>query len=276
MNKLIFAGLNRLWKDKAFWVCFLVMFALGVYLPAGTYADSMRFNFVFSPDSLFLQYTPFVCLTAPIFVSLYLGVDYSDGAIRNKMMVGRTRTEIYMANWTVCVIGSLLLCLASAVPSTILGLLLPGTVITPPMAILSTAALSIFVVVGITSVYVMVSMLCQNKAVSAVGCLVVVILLFFAAMTVTSALSAPPTFENMVSFVDGKMVTESDVPNPAYLTGTKRAVYEFLDDFLPVDQALQCANIEIENPLRLALCGVGITLASILAGLGLFGRKDLK
>lgn len=276
MNKLIFAGLSRLWKDRAFWVCFLGMFALGVYLPVGNYFDSIKYKFEFCPDTLFLQYAPFVCLAAPIFVSLYLGVDYSDGTIRNKMMVGRTRNQIYMANWTVCVIGSLLLCLASAVPSTILGLLLPGTFINPLTAILSTAVLSIFLVAGITSIYIMVSMLCQNKAVSAVTCLVIVMGLYFAAMMINGALSEPPTFENMVSFVDGKMVTESGIPNPAYLTGTKRAVYEFLHDFLPVDQALQCANIGVANPLRLALCDVGIILASTLAGLGLFSRKDLK
>lgn len=276
MNKLIFAGLSRLWKDRAFWVCFLVMFALGVYLPVNNYMESIRYEFEFCPDMLLLQYAPFVCLTAPIFVSLYLGVDYSDGTIRNKMMVGRTRHEIYMANWVVCIIGSLLLCLASAVPGTVLGLLLPGTFINPPMAIVSAAVLSVFVVVGITSIYIMVSMLCQNKAVSAVACLVVVILLFFAAMMVTGALSEPPTFENMVSFVNGEMVVDNGTPNPAYLTGTKRAIYEFLDDFLPVNQALQCAQIEIANPLRLALCGAGIAIASTLAGLGLFSRKDLK
>ena len=85
--------------------------------------------------------------------------------------------------------------------------------------------------------------------------------------------------QNLVQFgavVLLAQIADDSVPNPAYLTGIKRAVYEFLNDFLPVNQAIQCAGMGITNPLRFALCDLGISLASIFAGLGLFARKDLK
>ena len=39
-----------------------------------------------------------VVLLSSILTGLYLGTDYSNGTIRNKLTVGRTRIEIYFAN----------------------------------------------------------------------------------------------------------------------------------------------------------------------------------
>ncbi len=276
MNKLLFAGFARLKKDLAFWVCFLGMLGMGVFLPVGQYFDSIKYNTVPMPDNLIFNYVPFVCLAAALFISLYLGVDYSDGTVRNKVMVGRTRKEIYMANWVVCVLGTLLLCLAFAVPATALSLLLLGACKAPAIAFVTTAALSVLTAVAISSVYTLVGTLCQNKAVISAACLLIVFALYIFAMMINGALSQPPTLEGMVTLTENGMEVDQGTPNPAYLTGAKRAVYEFLDDFLPVNQGIQCANMQIAHPLRFSLCDVGITLVSILAGLWLFGRKDLK
>lgn len=277
MNKLVFAGFARLKKDLAFWACFLGMLVMGIYAPVRSYMDGIAYHFTPSLGGNIFGFAPFICMVAAIFISLYLGTDYSDGAIRNKLMVGRTRNEIYMSNWLVCVTGALLLCLAYAVPATVLSLLLLGPAQATAGAFLMVGLLSALVAAAISSVYVLVSMACQHKAVTSVVCLVIAIVLFIAAMTISNALSQPPTYEGMVTFTENGMETLDDsVPNPAYLTGTKRAVYEFLNDFLPVNQAIQCNSMEVANPLRFALCGLGIILASIFGGLGLFARKDLK
>lgn len=277
MNKLVFAGFARLKKDLAFWVCFLGMLVMGVYLPVAQYFDSLRYNTVFAPDDLIFNYTPFICIVAAVFISLYLGVDYSDGTIRNKIMVGRTRNEIYMSNWVVCVTGTLLLCLAFAVPATVISIFLLGAAKAPAMAFVATALLSILVAIAVTSIYVLVSMLCPNKAVASTICLIIPIALFVAATVINGALSEPPTYEGMVTITEnGFEIADDSIPNPAYLTGAKRAVYEFFNDFLPVNQAIQCAGMGITNPLRFALSDLGIILASIFGGLALFQRKDLK
>lgn len=275
MNKLVFAGFARLRKDLAFWVCLLFMMALGVYIPVTNYIDSIQYNYQYT-GSLVFNYSPIVCFTTAVLISLYLGVDYSDGTIRNKMMVGRTRNEIYLANWIMSMTATLLCILAFAVPCTALTLCFHGLFQGTATAWVMTALISILVAVGMSSVYVMVSMLFQNKAVSAVICLVIVIAVFVLGMLIGGALSEPPTYENYMMIVDGEMVIGDDTPNPHYLTGFKRDVYEFFDDFLPVSQAVQCASMAVGNPLRVTLCALGITLASTLGGLGLFSRKDLK
>lgn len=278
MSKLVFAGFARLRKDLAFWICFLGMLAMGAYAPIRTYQNGIAYKFSPLIDGEIFGSAPFICMVAAVFISLYLGVDYSDGTIRNKMMVGRTRSEIYMANWVVCVTGSLLLCLAYTVPATALSLLLLGPALESASAFVTAALLTALVAAVVSSIYVLVSMLCQNKAITAVGCLVIAIALFIAAMMIINALSEPPTLAGMVTFSaeEGMQISDESVPNPAYLTGTKRAVYEFFNDFLPVNQGIQCNSLKIASPLRFALCGLGIILASISGGLWLFSRKDLK
>ncbi len=102
MNKLVFAGFARLKKDLAFWVCFWGMAALGVYLPVAQYFDSLRYNTVFAPDDLVFNYTPFICIAAAVFISLYLGIDYSDGSKRDYRRYGGGRAGYRYGYSRVC------------------------------------------------------------------------------------------------------------------------------------------------------------------------------
>ena len=64
--------------------------------------------------------------------------------------------------------------------------------------------------------------------------------------------------------------------NPNYLTGTKRQIYEFLQDFTPGGQALQLAGLQAEHPAQLALYSGMILLLTTCCGILVFRRKDLK
>ena len=53
-------------------------------------------------------------LVAAVFISLFVGSEYSDGTIRNKLVVGHSRMRIYLANLIVCSIACVLISLAYA------------------------------------------------------------------------------------------------------------------------------------------------------------------
>ena len=40
-----------------------------------------------------------------LFVSFFLSAEYSDGTIRNKLMVGHKRKEIYLVNFVTCLLA---------------------------------------------------------------------------------------------------------------------------------------------------------------------------
>lgn len=64
--------------------------------------------------------------------------------------------------------------------------------------------------------------------------------------------------------------------NPRYLSGTKRQVFLFADDFLPGGQQLQIGSGGAGEPWKLMGYSVIITAGVTAAGVLLFRRKDLK
>ena len=70
-----------------------------------------------------------------------------------------------------------------------------------------------------------------------------------------------------------------DIPNPNYLTGTKRAVYQFLHDFLPSGQNMQVSVFSVQKEMHTALMclyAAVVTLGTNAVGMILFQRKDIK
>ena len=119
-------------------------------------------------------------------------------------------------------------------------------------------------------------MLCQSKAHSATVCILLAFALLIFGFYITSALNEPEYYEAYSATVDGITVSEPEESNPHYVSGTKRQVYEFLQEFTPGGQLFQVANMDAEHPARLALYSSAILLLSTCCGIVVFRRKDLK
>ena len=102
-------------------------------------------------------------------------------------------------------------------------------------------------------------------------------MLMFSAF-IFSELSNPEMWEEYV-YVDeetGEIVTEPAEPNPFYVSGTKREVYEFLMLFLPSGQTFLIAGGELSHAGEMAAYSVLIVIASSAAGMYFFQKKDIK
>lgn len=82
MSKLLKAGFFRLKKDTIFWV--FIFFSVGI---AGI--TLYRFYDANLPklDKLINEYIWYIGLFIAIFVSIFVGKEYSEGIIRNKIIV---------------------------------------------------------------------------------------------------------------------------------------------------------------------------------------------
>ncbi|MDE7242937.1 MAG: hypothetical protein K2O18_03025, partial [Oscillospiraceae bacterium] len=78
----------------------------------------------------------------------------------------------------------------------------------------------------------------------------------------------------VIDLVDGEMVSHME-PNPRYLQGKKREIYEFLVDFLPTGQATEYM-VMTAKPLLLSLYSAVIFLLSSAGGVAFFRKKDIK
>lgn len=276
MRKLLSADLYRLKKDRTFWFCMLAMSGIGVFEAVMQYIDKVRYGSeeYFLDDTLFV-YMILIAICSAIFGSLFCGTDYSDGTIRNKLIVGHTRSAVYCSNWIVHVAALLLMTLAYLIPAVTLGAVL----LEPPQAsvevILFFMFIGLFTILAYASVFLMLSMLITKKANAAVIALLVCILLFGLAIVIQGKLEAPEYISAYSLTVDGIEQTEPE-PNPKYLQPEARRVYQCLLELLPTGQSMELFIMNPVNPLFMVLSSIAVSVAATLSGIFLFRKKDLK
>ena len=275
MSKLLSANFLRLRRSRLFWAGMILMFVFGLLPVLSLYNMHVRYGYDTVLDSTLFSYAILIGLVTAIFTSLFVGTDYSDGTIRNKLIVGHTRIAIYLANLVTTGVAALLFCLSCLVSTLALGLPLLGA----PVAGLQTLCLLLFgsllLAVAFAAIFTMVGMVCSNKAAVAVICLVALMLLMIGSSWVVAMLAEPEFYENY-TLTDGEMEVIENVRNPRYPTGVWRDVLEFLNDFLPTGQSMQYGQMQVAHPWLLALWSFLIALGATLAGALVFRRKDIQ
>lgn len=285
MLKLLRANAGRLRSDKAFWVvmCGTVVYALFICFVAFYQKYISGSGFLITFDELFMYAYGLggsVNITIPaillgIFSSLFIGTEFSDGTIRNKIVVGRTRVELYLSHFLTCAAMGILInlsyfILVSVICIPVLGpLTLPADVLVPWLAAGTLSILSY------AALFTLLSMLVQNKTAVSITTLLTLFTAIFLVMLLIMRLGEPEYIEvyEMVDNAEGVMKT---IPNPLFLTPGPRAVVEFIIDLFPTGQSLQLSAQTAPRPLRMALCSLGMIVAANLAGIFFFQRRDLK
>lgn len=275
MNKLLSAALYRLRRDKAFWLCFLAMLAYAVLAMLGNCHAALRdtASFPYTLDMFYFVYAFPLGLLIAVSVSLLLGTEYSDGTIRNKLIVGHTRRDIYLANLLTNMISGSFLLLAGLLGG-LCGIPFLGTWKMGKM-IWVFLLVSILCTAAYAAIFTLIGMLCSNKAVSAVWSILLFLGLLVLAFNLYYSLAEPEAVNGVIITAEGMQMGDPK-PNPRYLTGFKREAYQFAMDFLPTGQCVQIEEQTVVHPIRMILSSLGITLAATLGGIAAFEKKDLK
>ncbi len=102
MNRSLFIGLRRLLSLKLYWIVLLG----GVLIYAG-YASSEPNTFDISRYTLFL-FCP-VAVISSLFTAYLVGTDYTDGMLRNRLIIGCERWRVYLSWMVVGLIGAFII-----------------------------------------------------------------------------------------------------------------------------------------------------------------------
>lgn len=276
MRDLLSANLLRLKKNYAFWGAMGVSFGLALATVIDVYRVAQTFGGTTSVDAELFKYAAFIGILAAELIPLFFGTEYSNGAIRNKLIVGQSRLSIYFANlitgFAACVLCSaayMLGCMALGIP--LLGWF------TQPPALLFTALIgSLLMMAAFCAIFTFVTMNCAKKSTSVVICLLGTFAAFIWAFVIHSMLEAPEFIQGYEMSVNGQVVNAVPEPNPNHLTGLKREVYQFLFDLLPSGQSIQYCSLVLSDPVRLMGLAAAVCVVFTGAGAALFRRKDLK
>lgn len=277
MNKLLSANFMRLKKSAVFWLSAISTLIISVVMIilCSDWAKAAAENGLEKPlDVYFFQFAPFTGAIIAVFISLFLGTEYSDGTIRNKLVVGHTRINIYLANFITCLTGGSVITAMWFIGG------LPGLKLIGKFQMgLSGVIYYFFVALGITAaftaIFVLISTLSKNKAVTVVLVLLVWVVFVLAGSAVNDRLEVPEFSGGMV-YVNGEFVWTDDTPNPLYLTGTARTIFEMLHKILPTCQAIAMTDAKITTPLINIAASVSIAVVITAIGILIFRKKDLK
>ncbi len=275
MNNLVLAGIQRLKKSSIFFAGLLSMLAVTVYYMLTKSNESTMFVGQYYLDNFYFDIGPFMGVFCAVFISLFIGTEYSDGVIRNKIIVGHSRTKVYLSNFIVSLI---------ACESFVLMWIIGGLVGIPQLGWLNMGyeqfivyiILSLLYTGALTSIFLLFSMLSSNKTINVVIEMLFATLLILISSTLLIHLQEPA--QTTVKIIENVSVDLGGTPfaNPAYVDGTLREFFQLVVDSLPTGQALLMMESAIYRPVLSASASVLIIISTLFIGCISFNKKDLK
>ena len=281
MTKLLSANFRRLFRSPIPWIGLAVACAhtlLGVlnnvYYKGFMPDQVIKADHTLLPDGLILS------LIVAVTVALFIGREYSDKTIRNKIITGHARSTIYLANLIVCSVAAVIL---FVVPALLVGLavgapLLGGFELSAKAFILP-ALCNLLSLLGFTALFVLVAMSVQNRTMAAVAILLLAFILAWIPQPLWESLDAPEYVDEYVfsEEIDDFVTTGKTIKNPVYVGGATRVIYQALYNLLPGGQIYQTSPYNKTADMdHLPLCGLAFIAIMTAGGLMIFGKKELK
>ncbi len=278
MTRLLSANFVHLKKNRCFWTCIWFMVLYGAFMVYMNYWSMCRYGYDSTLDSMCRGYTNLMGFASALLVSLFLGTEYSDGVIRNKLVVGHQRHTVYLAGLTVNAVGVLMINAVYVGVVILLGApFLGASWQADPLTLLKAAAVTVLMDLSYTAIFTMCSMLNQNKASVTAGAILGALILCLMSGYIQSRLNEPKIYEAYTEVTDkGYVITREAVENPYYLEGTKREAYTVLNDLLPSGQGMQLGSGDVSRAGQMSLYSGLILVLFTGTGIFFFCRKDIK
>ena len=279
MTQLLSAGFARLFKNKLFWFGNILFTGFFIFVSLMNYRNMSRYPDLYHYTGSTFMFAPFqiIGIFASCFTGMFLGTEYRDGTLRNKLVIGRSRTQVYLSNLVVSFSASLFTSIVSILITFLSGIALFGEPELTSAKMLMTFGLGILMLVSFSGIFTLISMLVPSKSAGSVINIIFFLALVIAGLNVTNMLQQPEFITPGYTLtLDGVLQPLEAVPNPHYLQGMKRSVFEFFRDLFPTSQGSLLMAQMTSRPLVMALCSLGITVCTTISGVFHFCRKDLK
>ena len=263
MYKLLNAGFFRLKKDTIFW--------LFTFLTIGT-AGIIIFKYYSSNaqvilDKIMNEFIMYIGLFISIFISIFVGKEYSEGIIRNKIIVGCSRISIYLSKLVITICASILCELFYIIIILLVGLPLFGK-LQMPLSQLAISIINTFLIIIVyCSVFNFITMVCSEITVS-IG--MFIIEAYFGYIANFPKYVTHSYWENGIEYISSKE------PNPSYPGDQKVKLAKTIDLLIPQGQANEISNMDVESLYQMPIYSISLIIITNLIGVYLFSRKEFK
>ena len=300
MSKLLSANFSRLFRSVWFWACGLGMLGYSIWQAADMLSWAYGIWAEWSGDFITSRAGDFavpMVIVLPVLCALFLGAEYHNNTIRNKIIAGYDRWQVYLANLITITAAGLIYAGAHVLVLTASGFFIR-------LHVWDMGALTLRVlyclpfILAVSAISTLLSMLIRLRALPVLVILLSVALLWLPQhlhmrlsnspeLVVTDGVEMVVTVDDKgeskeeIFLKDGREVTWDDlerVPNPRYVGEPIRGAYYFLMEALPGGQAFYLSgSLPMEGASFPGMAACSLTLAALCTALGLraFRRKDL-
>lgn len=277
MRKLLSANLRALVRSRIFQLQLIGVTLFSAYVVLANYSPEIQASpFPLYLDDVFFNVYQLMGIVLAASTTLIVGAEYSDGTIRNKLVVGHTRLSIYFSMLLTQLLAVLPMLVGHGVVSYALGRALLEPCQLSPERFLLALLFCALNTLAFSALFVAISMNCSSKAVSSVAALLLALALTLGANTLGTKLLEPEmTYDGITITADGVEFGEM-VKNPAYVPPEQRPVYEFFYDLLPIGQIIQVQQGDFARMARWPAFTALFFLASTAGGYLLFRKKDIR
>ena len=198
MSKLLRANFSRLWKSKIFWLCMggMLIYAVAYMLNAGKRPFSVLTGQAYILEDYYFQFLLYVGFFFAVIASMYLGTEYSDGTMRNKLIAGHTRANVYLANLIVTFVAGLLIMCVWFI-GALAGVPAFGFFTFSPANLMGYFVFCILLVAVYSAINTFIAMLSSSKTITILVSLALTFGLLLCASMLYSALEAPETINTL-------------------------------------------------------------------------------
>ena len=275
MRKLITASFSRLWKEKIFWFVFLIMSIGSVCYNWIGYNEATKVQ-IYVEDMIFCM-LPMSGFVFALFISMRLGTEFEEHTIRNKFIVGYSRTQVFFAEYITCMVASMILLGIMLLVSTSFGLFLSLEFQSSWHELVLLIFCCVLIASVFSAMFTAISMNVGSKAASLVVSIVFLFAILLVASFCINALAEEPmTYSNVVITAEDGVQFGDLIENSAYIDGTQRTVYELIADILPTGQTIQLNNLEFERAARWPVFSLIMLIIATVVGYLPFRKRDIR
>ena len=240
-------------KSYTFWICAAAAFLIGLCASIIAAAGGSLWHIEWEPHILGrFKEAPFF---AAVFSSLFLGTEYSNGTLRNKLMIGSGRTSIYLSNLICTVSGGLLITAAELLVPMGYGIILFTKYGAPEPKFWSNLGICEGTIAAFCSLLALFGMICSKKAVTVMTAICVTIICYLTSSAVTERLN------DSSGYYDGFYV---------------HTALSVVDKVLPFGAIERVSSNYREVQDSVPLFSLGTAAISTAVGIVIFRKKDLK
>lgn len=274
MIKLLNAGFTRLYKNKLFWLLSLFSICFALFIIYTQYTNMNKYSEIIEVEKIMLNYSTIIGIVIAIFTSLFLGVEYSDGTIRNKISIGHNRFNIYLSNLILITTTSIFsYILFLGVVSTI-GIPLFGGITIKISELLTSIGCIVATIMAYASIFTFFASIISNKTITAIVSIMLSFGMILVALICFNILKTPETIQE-VAMINGEIKTEK-IPNPKYPSEEKKKLCQTMLNINPAGQMFQIAGSSVNSLTILPFYSLGIFVIFTGTGLMIFKKKELK